>query len=66
VAAGQVECLLSLGAATDAEVDSVVARAARAGAEVVSSPARQPWGYVGTFADPDGHLWMVTAEPLPA
>jgi hypothetical protein len=30
--------------------------------EVVSAPARQPWGYVGTFADPDGRLWMVTAE----
>ena len=23
------------------------------------------WGYVGAFADPDGHLWMVTANPVP-
>lgn len=24
-------------------------------------PGRQPWGYAGAFADPDGHLWMITA-----
>jgi hypothetical protein len=22
----------------------------------------RPWGYTGTFADPDGHLWTVLAE----
>ncbi len=33
-------------------------------AEIVTEPAQQPWGYTGTFADPDGHLWMVTAEPV--
>lgn len=66
VAAGPVECLLSIGVPTESEVDSLVDRAAQAGAEVVSAPAQQPWGYVGTVADPDGHLWMVTAGPLPS
>jgi uncharacterized glyoxalase superfamily protein PhnB len=35
------------------------------GAQVVAEPEEQPWGYAGTFADPDGHLWMVTAKPIP-
>ncbi|MEV7329531.1 VOC family protein [Micromonospora sp. NPDC093244] len=34
-----------------------------AGAEVVTEPAAQPWGYAGIFADPDGHLWTVSAAP---
>jgi predicted lactoylglutathione lyase len=53
------ECVLSLGAGDEAGVDALVARARAAGATVVSEPGQQPWGYVGTFADPDGHLWMV-------
>jgi sugar lactone lactonase YvrE len=24
----------------------------------VTAPGTQPWGYAGTFADPDGHVWM--------
>ena len=27
-------------------------------------PAQQASGYAGTFADPDGHLWMVTGRAL--
>ncbi|HEX8803281.1 MAG TPA: VOC family protein [Acidimicrobiales bacterium] len=63
---GTVECVLTLGAATDAEVDEAVERARAAGARVVTSPGVQPWGYAGTFADPDGHLWMVTSQALPS
>ncbi|MER5332203.1 VOC family protein [Micromonospora sp. NPDC002717] len=59
---GQSECVLSLPAATSAEADQLVERARAAGAEVVVEPGQQPWGYVGAFADPDGHLWMVSAE----
>lgn len=54
------ECVLNLAAETNAEVDEIVKRAAEAGATVVEEPAEKPWGYVGTFADPDAHLWMVT------
>ena len=57
------ECLLSLDAADAAAVDALVERARAAGAEVVAEPARQPWAYTGTFADPDGHLWSVVAAP---
>ena len=28
-------------------------------------PGDHGWGYIGAFADPDGHLWMVTANPVP-
>jgi uncharacterized protein len=59
-APGHSECVLTIGAATEAEVDEIVERARKAGAKIVSEPQRQPWGYVGTFADPDDHLWMVT------
>ncbi len=57
----QSECILSLSAATDVDVDSLVERARAAGAGVLSPPGRQPWGYTGTFADPDGHVWMVAS-----
>ena len=58
---GTSECLMGITATTDAEVDDIVGRAGRAGAVVTNPPGRKPWGYVGTFADPDGHLWMVTS-----
>ena len=55
------ECVLGLTVDGPAEVGSLVSRARDAGAEVVTEAGPQPWGYTGTFADPDGHLWMVTA-----
>ncbi|MEV1328254.1 VOC family protein [Micromonospora costi] len=58
---GHSECVLGLAAESPAEVQRIVDRARSAGARVVTPPADQPWGHVGTFADPDGHLWMVTA-----
>ena len=63
---GSVGCLLSIGASSDTEVDEIVHRAEGAGASVIVSPTRQPWGmYAATFADPDGHLWLVTSTPAP-
>jgi uncharacterized protein len=57
-APGHSECVMSL----EADVDETIERARRAGARIVSEPQQQPWGYVGTFADPDGHLWMVSGD----
>ena len=59
---GTSECMLVIGAATDAEVDAIIAKAVAAGAKTVIDPAAQSWGYAGSFADPDGHLWMVRAD----
>jgi uncharacterized protein len=64
--AGHSECVLSLSPGTEAGVDDLVKRARAAGAEVVTEPGQQPWGYAGAFADPDGHIWMVIANPLGA
>jgi predicted lactoylglutathione lyase len=62
---GQSEVVLSLQAGSPADVDALVVRAREAGAAIVAEPAEQPWGYSGTFADLDGHVWMVTCAPLP-
>lgn len=53
------ECLLSVPASTPDEVTTALARASEAGGEIVSAAQQQPWGFTGTFADPDGHLWEV-------
>lgn len=57
---GQQECELNLGTTTPAAVDALVHRAREAGAAIVAEPTDQPWGYAGSFADPDGHVLMVT------
>jgi predicted lactoylglutathione lyase len=62
---GQSECVLSLSTGTEAGVEELVKRAHQAGAEIVTEPGQQPWGYAGVFADPDGHVWMVTSASLP-
>ncbi len=59
---GSSECILTISAEDDGAVDALIKRASAAGATVVTEPGRQPWGYTGTFADPDGHLWMVTSS----
>lgn len=63
---GRNECILTLRAGTDADVDALVGRAVLAGAELVTAAGHQPWGYAGVFADPDGHVWMITSEPFPS
>ena len=47
-----------------AEVDDVMAQAARAGA-TITDPARDRFfgGYSGYFRDPDGHIWEVIWNP---
>ncbi|MEV0392276.1 VOC family protein [Polymorphospora rubra] len=60
---GQSECIIGVDLETRAEADNFVERAREAGARIVTAPQPQPWGYTGSFADPDGHLWMVTVLP---
>jgi uncharacterized protein len=57
------ECLVSLGLASAGAVDALLAGVEAAGGEVCAPARQQPWGYTGTFADPDGHLWEVVALP---
>jgi uncharacterized protein len=47
-----------------AEVDTVIAQAAGAGATVARAGAPTFWGgYSGVFHDPDGHAWEVAHNP---
>ncbi|SDE55490.1 VOC family protein [Auraticoccus monumenti] len=62
-APGTVECLVTLPVDDPEGVDRLLARARAAGAEVVSEPGQQPWGYAATFADLDGHLVELVAAP---
>ncbi len=61
---GTSECVLSVSATGDTGVDELLERARRAGAEIVTEPGKQDWGYAGAFADPDRHVWMVTSDVL--
>ncbi len=46
------------------EVDSVIQRAAAAGATILKPPREASWGgYSGYFADPDGFAWEVAWNP---
>ena len=57
---------LSIGhnVASKAEVDGVMAQAARAGAVIVKPAQDTFWGgYAGYFQDPDGHLGEVAWNP---
>jgi PhnB protein len=45
------------------DVDSVIGRAAGAGARVLVSATNQPWGdRMGRIIDPAGHVWNVAAR----
>ena len=47
-----------------AEVDRVLADAARCGASDVKAAVATHWGgYCGYFSDPDGHIWEVAHNP---
>jgi uncharacterized protein len=46
------------------EVDSVIAAAEHAGANVTKAPAETFYGgYAGVFRDPDGHTWEIAHNP---
>lgn len=56
---------LAYNARSRAEVDAVLAEAARAGAAIPKVAEDTPWGgYAGYFTDPDGHLWEVAHNPF--
>lgn len=47
------------------EVDTGFARVVAAGAVCLKEPHKTVWGgYVGHFADPEGHLWEIAYNPF--
>ncbi|TCP56749.1 hypothetical protein EV191_101695 [Tamaricihabitans halophyticus] len=61
-APGQHECIITLSLATQAGVDELIAKARAAGADIVTEPEQQAWGYAAAFADPDGHIWQIMVD----
>lgn len=55
---------LAHNVASQQEVDTVMAQAAKAGAAIIKPAAETFYGgYAGYFQDPDGHLWEVAWNP---
>lgn len=55
---------LSHNVRSEAEVDATLAEAVAAGARLLRPGSRVFWGgYMGYFADPDGHNWEVCFNP---
>jgi catechol 2,3-dioxygenase-like lactoylglutathione lyase family enzyme len=55
---------LAYNTRSKAEVDAVLAEAARAGARILKPAQDAFWGgYTGYFADPEGHIWEVAWNP---
>lgn len=55
---------LAMNVEGEAEVDRILREAQAAGASRITPGAATHWGgYVGYFADPDGHIWEVAYNP---
>jgi predicted lactoylglutathione lyase len=55
---------LSYNTKSRAEVDETMAHVTQVGGKVLKEPGEIFWGgYLGYFADPDGHLWEVVHNP---
>jgi predicted lactoylglutathione lyase len=56
---------IAWNAASESDVDAIIAHAVACGARLVKAPQKVFWGgYSGYFADPDGHLWEVAFNPF--
>ena len=55
---------LAYNTRSDAEVDEVLAAAAKAGGAIVKPAQKAFWGgWYGYFSDPEGNLWEVAHNP---
>lgn len=55
---------LSHNVTSEAEVETVIRQAVKAGAKLVKPPQQASWGgFAGYFEDRDGHLWEVAYNP---
>jgi len=55
----QTEAIFAISAENREEVDDIVATAISAGGSVAGDKQDHGFMYVGSFQDPDGHLWEV-------
>ena len=56
---------LAYNARSQAEVDEIFDRLAKAGVDITTAPHKAFWGgYSGYFADPEGNAWEVAFNPF--
>lgn len=60
---GTAQIVLSHNAASEAEVDSILIEAIKAGGAIHTAGQESEWGYAGYFEDSEGNLWEVLAPP---
>ena len=60
---GRSDHIIGHAAASKQEVDEILHNAQAAGGTVIVPPKEEPWGYLGNFLDPDGHLWEIWWDP---
>ena len=60
------EALICLSCASRAEVDTLVATAAKAGGKAHRQPQDHGFMYTHGFEDPDGHIWELTYMDMAA
>lgn len=61
---GSGSATLAFNVGGEAAVDETLAAAEKAGGKVLKRGYRVFWGgYIGYFADPDGHVWEVAYNP---
>ncbi|MCM3762908.1 VOC family protein [Alkalihalobacillus oceani] len=59
--AGPSTLILSHTADTEAEVDDILIKAEKEEGKIFKQGTANEWGYSGSFKDPDGHVWEITA-----
>jgi catechol 2,3-dioxygenase-like lactoylglutathione lyase family enzyme len=61
---GSGSATLAFNVGSESAVDEALAAAGAAGGKILKPGYRIFWGgYIGYFADPDGHLWEVAHNP---
>lgn len=67
VSLGTGAMTLGYNAPSREDVDTVMARASEAGAQIIKPASEVFWGgYHGYFADPEGHIWEIAHNPFSA
>ena len=62
--AGSGSVTLAFNVASEPAVEQALNAAAKAGGKILQPAYRVFWGgYIGYFADPDGHVWEVAHNP---
>ena len=57
-------CIFNCYADSKEDVHAKLDSAVKAGGKQIGEVADQPWGYVASVLDPDGHQWVLFYSPM--